>query len=142
MARPPSRDVFAILLKNFIKSFTWLKPKQIFGTLRGTDYFGNTYYEISGDRSIGKRRQRWFEPPQKENFEQEVPAEWESWLRGRREEIPTEEEIKKSVAIMQIKQKNAIEVEKKSGKPTPMTKGIETFPKRPEFEIVPGKPQK
>lgn len=132
----PTRSIWGNVLKLFLNSF---KPRQFRGTLVGTDYFGNKYYEIKADSSIGKRRERWFEPPVKEDFMQEMPAEWESWLRGRRKTVPTEEEIMKNVAIMQIKKRNAIEVDKKGGLMTPMTKGVETFPKRPEYELIPGK---
>lgn len=53
----------------------------------GTDYFGNKYFEIPAQPQIGKRRaERWFEPSEKrdENFDRELTAEWESWLRHRR----------------------------------------------------------
>lgn len=37
------------------------------------------------DSSRGKSKtSRWFEPPEEENHEQEITAEWEAWLRGRR----------------------------------------------------------
>lgn len=51
----------------------------------GEDYFGNKYYEIPANPSIGKRKaSRWFEPADKEAFDQERTAEWDAWLRGRR----------------------------------------------------------
>lgn len=106
----------------------------------GKDYFGNKYFEIPANPSIGKRKaSRWFDPPKKDDFMQEMPAEWEAWLRGRRKEPPSEEEVMKNLAIMQIKKKNAIAVEAKAGKVVPMKKGIETFPRRDEYETVPGK---
>lgn len=136
---PPPRSIIAMIFRNFINSF---KPRQIYGNLKGADYFGNKYYEIPADPARGKRRpSRWFVPPTKDDFEQEMPAEWEAWLRGRRTEPPAEEEVAKNLAIMQMKKQNAVEVEKKAGKMTPMQKGMETFPKRPEYEIMPGKPQ-
>lgn len=63
-----------------------MKPRQIRGNLIGEDYFGNKYFEIPADPRIGKRRaERWFEPAgDREEFERELTAEWESWLRGRR----------------------------------------------------------
>ncbi|KAJ8934405.1 hypothetical protein NQ314_013446 [Rhamnusium bicolor] len=137
MAQQPTRSIWAMIIRNFLNS---LRPRQFRGTLKGSDYFGNKYYEIPANPAIGKRRSsRWFDPPKKEDFMQEMPAEWEAWLRGRRSEPPTEEEVMTNLAIMQTKKKNAIEVEAKAGKMTPMTKGIETFPKRPEYETVPGK---
>lgn len=88
MSKPPaSRSVFQFVWTNFINSF---RPRQIFGNFVGEDYFGNKYYEIPGNRNAGQRRQRWFEPPKLrkegyvEVFDNEITAEWEAWLRGRR----------------------------------------------------------
>lgn len=137
MAQPPSRSIWAMVIRNFLNS---IKPRQFRGNLMGKDYFGNKYFEIPANPSIGKRKaSRWFDPPKKDDFMQEMPAEWEAWLRGRRKEPPSEEEVMKNLAIMQIKKKNAIAVEAKAGKMVPMKKGIETFPRRDEYETVPGK---
>ncbi|XP_044762995.1 NADH dehydrogenase [ubiquinone] 1 alpha subcomplex assembly factor 2 [Coccinella septempunctata] len=135
MAQEPGRRVWMIVLKNFIDSF---KPRQLRGTLKGTDYMGNKYFEIPKS-SNKQRNSRWFQPTEKDNFTQEVPAEWEAWLRGRRREPPTEEEVLKNLAVMKLKQKNAVAVEAKAGKKTPMQKGIETFPSYSEYESVPGR---
>lgn len=76
------RPVLKILFKTFIDSF---RIRQIKGDFKGEDYFGNKFYEIPKDLSKGKSKaSRWFEPPEKENHEQEMTAEWASWLRGRR----------------------------------------------------------
>lgn len=137
MAQPAPRGLIRIILRNFINSF---KPRQIRGIPVGSDYFGNKYYEIPPNPSIGKSRaSRWFEPPEKDDFMQEMPAEWEAWLRGRRKDPPSEHEVMKNLAIMQIKKKNAAEIDKNAGQITPMEKGFESFPKRSEYEIVPGK---
>lgn len=137
MSQPPARSLWGAVLRHFLNS---LKPRQIRGNLKGADYLGNKYYEIPVNSSSTRTRpSRWFEPPQGDDFEHEKPAEWESWLRGRRKEPPTEQEIAQNLAIMQMKKKNAIAVEAKAGKSTPMKKGVETFPVRPEYERVPGK---
>lgn len=87
MAKPPPRSIFQFVWKNFVNS---LRPRQIIGNLVGEDYFGNKYFEIPGNRNAGQRRQRWFEPPglrkrgYEEVFDNEITAEWEAWLRGRR----------------------------------------------------------
>lgn len=140
MSQPPTRDIIKIIFTNILKSFSILKKDQLVGKHIGSDYFGNKYFEIAAERSLGRRRQRWFEPPVKEDFAQEMPAEWESWLRGRRDGPPKEEEVMRNVAIMDMKKQNAIEVEKKAGKATPMVKGYETFPKYSEYERSSGKP--
>lgn len=144
MAQKPTRDLLAIIARNFINS---LKPRKTKGNLVGSDYFGNKYYEIPAEPSIGKRKaSRWFEPVEKEDFEQEMPAEWEAWLRGRRSEPPQEEEVMRNLAIMQMKKKNAAELDAKYVK-TDQTevkkevKGPLSFPKYDEYEIMPGKPR-
>lgn len=139
MSQPQSRSLIAMIFRNFINS---LKPRKIFGDLKGSDYFGNKYFEIPANPSVGKRRaSRWFEPPEKGDFQQELPAEWESWLRHRRKEPPSDEEVMRNYALMLSKKQKAIEVDKKGSLPAPMTKGMETFPQRPDYEVVPGKPR-
>ena len=82
MSQNKSRSLMKILFQNFVNSF---KIRQIKGDFKGEDYFGNKYYEIPASAARGKAKtSRWFEPPEKENHEQEVTAEWEAWLRGRR----------------------------------------------------------
>ncbi|KAK9730514.1 NADH ubiquinone oxidoreductase subunit NDUFA12 [Popillia japonica] len=140
MAQQQSRSILAMIFRNFINS---LKPRQVSGDLKGTDYFGNKYFEIPANPSVGKRRaSRWFEPQEKENFQQEMPAEWEAWLRHRRTEPPTQEEVERNYALMQMKKAKAIEIDKKGGVPAPITKGMETFPKRPDMELTPGQEMK
>ncbi|XP_037960450.1 NADH dehydrogenase [ubiquinone] 1 alpha subcomplex assembly factor 2 [Teleopsis dalmanni] len=144
MANKPSRDLFLNILKNFINSF---RPRQIRGNYIGEDYFGNKYYEIPANPSTGKSKtSRWFEPRDKDAFDQELTAEWEAWLRGRREDPPTREELIQNLQIMEMKKRNAAELEKKFGKKdlqgNPLPKEPETigtFPKYEEYEIVPGK---
>lgn len=137
MAQPAPRGVFRIILRNFLNSF---KPRQFQGTLIGSDYFGNKYYEIPANPSVGSRKpRRWFEPTTQDDFMQEMPAEWESWLRGRRSKPPTEDEMMKNLAIIQMKKKNAVEINKQAGQMTIRETGFESFPKRPDYESVPGK---
>lgn len=129
------------IFKNFWES---LKPRQITGIQVGKDYFGNTYHEIPADPRRGKRRpSRWFTPTDPDAFDQEMPAEWEAWLRGRREAPPTEEEVMKSLALMKLKKKNAAELEekyqtKKLSTLDPPKTGYESFPKYSDYEISPG----
>jgi len=111
----------------------------------GTDVLGNKYYEIPPDPSRGKRRaSRWFEPVIKENFEQDLPAEWQSWLRGRRETPPTVEEIAENTRIMLMKKENAakLEAEKKPSKSLEIEapkKGFDSYPNYgDDYEFHPG----
>lgn len=144
MAKPPSRDIIKIIFQNFFKSF---RPRQIRGNYIGEDYFGNKYYEIPPNPSIGKRKaSRWFEPSDKEAFDQELTAEWEAWLRGRRVEPPTKEELVKNLQIMEMKKRNAAELDAQYGKKdidgklvAPEAETVGTFPKYKEYEIIPRK---
>lgn len=79
-----NKTFITIIFQNFLKS---LRPRQRIGNLMGEDYLGNKYYEIPPQPQIGKRRaERWFEPSgnMDKNFDNELTAEWESWLRHRR----------------------------------------------------------
>lgn len=145
MTQQQGRSILAMILRNFIQS---LRPRKIQGDLVGTDYFGNKYFEIPANPQIGKRKpSRWFEPKLKDDFEQEIPAEWEAWLRGRRNVPPKEEEVLRNLAIMKQKKENAkaSAITETSGNEESMLqreiKGTESFPKYTEYEIMPGKGQ-
>lgn len=82
MAKPP-RSILKFIFTNFINSF---RPRQFQGNFIGEDYFGNKFFEIPAESTMGKRKaERWFVPYGDKNaFDSELTAEWESWLRGRR----------------------------------------------------------
>ncbi|OXA63478.1 NADH dehydrogenase [ubiquinone] 1 alpha subcomplex assembly factor 2 [Folsomia candida] len=138
---PKERDILKMIWTNFIKSF---RPRQITGNLIGKDRFGNQYFEIPPNPSIGKRKaERWFQPTGKnelDHFDKELPAEWESWLRGRRDNPPSEEELVKNQAIALLKKQNAAELEIKHAKPgaPPKEEKMQDFPMYPEYETRPG----
>ncbi|RWS03482.1 mimitin-like protein [Dinothrombium tinctorium] len=82
--------------------------------LVGKDPYGNTYYEIPPDPSRGKRQsRRMYVPAAGKDFEDEIPMEWQAWLRQRRDDPPSEAEILRNVALMELKQKKAREIEEK-----------------------------
>lgn len=85
------RGLFRIIFTEFIRSLT---PKHTKHTCVGVDYMGTKYYEISKTGEyLRKKPNRYFVPKNKDDFEQEMPAEWEAWLRGRRKQPPTEQEV-------------------------------------------------
>ncbi|KAJ8897028.1 hypothetical protein PR048_002374 [Dryococelus australis] len=94
-----------------------------------------------------RRRERWFTPKEKDNFEQEIPAEWEAWLRGRRKEPPQEEEVKRNLVMIEMKKEKAKKIAEReaalrdSSTLEKDVKGMESFPVHKEYEIMPGKPQ-
>lgn len=99
------RDLLKIIFQNFLKS---LRPRQFTGTYMGTDLFGNKYFEIAADPAGGRRKTaRYFEPPEKNDFEHEQSPEWESWLRGRRNDPPSMDEMQKNESFKLMKQKKA-----------------------------------
>lgn len=110
MAGKPTRGLFQIIYKHFVDSF---KPRRLTGDLIGKDYLGNKYYETPR-RADSERTKpaRYFEPAERDNFEQEMPAEWEAWLRYRRREPPSESEVLKNLAMIQTKKKNAAELDR------------------------------
>uniref|UniRef100_A0A336MET1 CSON000606 protein n=1 Tax=Culicoides sonorensis TaxID=179676 RepID=A0A336MET1_CULSO len=142
----PTRNVWGNVFSNFLKSFRTRKPNVVF---RGQDNFGNKYYEILADPDRNRsKKSRWFEPPDKENTGQEISGEWESWLRGRREEPPTEEELARNLAIAQLKKRNALLLEGKADEARGHKivnvdeKGLGSFPQYDEYEVMPGKSKK
>jgi len=137
---PAERDLLKAIWTNFRNS---LRPRQWKGNLVGKDRFGNQFFEIPANPSIGKRKAaRYFKPPGEElqNFDSQMPAEWESWLRGRRDVPPTEEELLSNQAVAEMKKKNAAELEGQRAKPgggdTPqLGDGIQGFPSYPEYHV-------
>ncbi|XP_041975425.1 NADH dehydrogenase [ubiquinone] 1 alpha subcomplex assembly factor 2 [Aricia agestis] len=136
MSNGEHRHLWRIVFRNFINSF---KPRQIRGNEIGKDYIGNKYYEIPAEPNSGRRKpSRWYDPPKGLDFQDPIPAEWEAWLRMRRVEPPTEEEIAKNVAIAEMKKLNAEKIEAQrladgGSLPSPIEKGQQSFPTYKEF---------
>ena len=87
--------------------------------LVGIDYKGNQYYEIEGDhvqeRKLGDvvLGKRYFFPAgeREDEWDEYMPPEWEAWIRYRRIDPPTEEEINLNLAVAYAKQLNAAKLE-------------------------------
>jgi len=116
---------FSRIVRGIIENLTRGKGPQG-GVQVGTDPFGNRYFEIPADPSRGKRRPiRWYDAPntnQKEifgvdiagGFDAKLPAEWESWLRMRRDDPPTFEQVMESLALADLKKRNAAKLDAKN----------------------------
>ncbi|KAF0761208.1 Uncharacterized protein FWK35_00011258 [Aphis craccivora] len=105
---PSERRLWKIVFENFLKSLQpKLKEKPV-----GSDAQGNKYFELQADPQGGRRLpRRWFVPV---NEETGVPTpEWSQWLRGRRDEPPTPEEIAHNEAISNMKKINAENIAEK-----------------------------
>ncbi|XP_067270207.1 NADH dehydrogenase [ubiquinone] 1 alpha subcomplex assembly factor 2 [Pseudorasbora parva] len=79
--------------------------RRTFGVVKehiGTDHFGNKYYNIPEQKSwTGRviRPRRLVEaanPKEFEYMEGNIPSEWDAWIRGRRKQPPTIEELLKN----------------------------------------------
>ncbi|XP_046428844.1 uncharacterized protein LOC124183826 isoform X2 [Neodiprion fabricii] len=77
-------------------------------------------------------------------WQQEVPAEWEAWLRYRRKEPPSDAEVLQSLALMKTKKKNAAELESaleatrsSKSKPAPLPEAI-GFPTYKDYQYPEG----
>lgn len=122
-----------------------IRPREFTGSFMGTDLFGNKYYEKKADPRVGRRKvSRYFEPPEKNAFDQEISPEWEAWLRGRRDDPPTAEELQYNKAFMEMKQQKAQAIEDGIVRPPPQQtlepkRGVESFPTYgDEYEISAG----
>jgi len=155
--------------KVFINFWDSISPRRMFppaGQLIGQDPFGNKYYEVPADPRRGKRTaKRWYETPnhmEKEpgapyglgyntaaGFDAKLPAEWESWLRYRRDDSPSDHEVIRSLALADLKKRNAAELDEKRlqeklaagetvTEPQPMDHEKAYYPKYKEYEIMPG----
>ncbi|XP_012261297.2 NADH dehydrogenase [ubiquinone] 1 alpha subcomplex assembly factor 2 [Athalia rosae] len=134
------RGVFQTIFKHLINSF---KPRRFTGDLVGSDYLGNKYYQHSQHATSEKKLPaRYFVPKIEDNFEQEIPAEWEAWLRHRRKEPPAESEVLRNFAIMKMKKNNAIELDnalrasRAQKQEVAEIHRVTKFPKYPEYENV------
>ncbi|XP_018614931.1 NADH dehydrogenase [ubiquinone] 1 alpha subcomplex assembly factor 2 isoform X1 [Scleropages formosus] len=77
----------------------------------GTDHLGNQYYFIPQQktwtgRTIRAKRLVVSKMTESEYTEGSIPSEWDAWIRGRRKDPPTLEELEKNMHYReQIKQK-------------------------------------
>lgn len=117
---PTERRLWKIAFKNFMKS---IMPK-VKETPVGSDAQGNKYFETPADPQGGRRLpRRWFVPIDEETG---VPTpEWSQWLRGRRAEPPTTEEIAYNEAISDMKKINSKKIEEKFRLPDSNSNEIE-----------------
>ncbi|XP_047447265.1 NADH dehydrogenase [ubiquinone] 1 alpha subcomplex assembly factor 2 isoform X1 [Mugil cephalus] len=96
--------------------------RRTFGIIRehvGTDHLGNKYYFVPEQKSWTGRPVRAKRMVEVANItecdyvEGSIPMEWDAWIRGRRKEPPSIEELLKNEAYREQIKIKAIEVEKK-----------------------------
>ncbi|XP_054723135.1 NADH dehydrogenase [ubiquinone] 1 alpha subcomplex assembly factor 2-like [Uloborus diversus] len=102
------RSVWRLLWSNMRQSLKILPVK---GKLVGEDHLGNRYFEGFRDPKVSSRPvSRWFVPKDGE-WQQNLPAEWEAWIRGRRLQPPTQEEVEMNLAIAKTKKLKGDQIE-------------------------------
>ncbi|KAI4820326.1 NADH dehydrogenase [ubiquinone] 1 alpha subcomplex assembly factor 2 [Pseudochaenichthys georgianus] len=96
--------------------------RRTFGIVRehvGTDHVGNTYYQIPEQKTWTGRLVRArrmvvaANVTEYEYVEGSIPMEWDSWIRGRRKEPPSVEELLKNQSYRDNIKIKAREVEEK-----------------------------
>ncbi|XP_029432424.1 NADH dehydrogenase [ubiquinone] 1 alpha subcomplex assembly factor 2 isoform X1 [Rhinatrema bivittatum] len=110
-----SRHIIIIKLsfQPYPTDMSWLRAllQKTFGLVRhhvGSDQFGNKYYYIPQQRTwTGQtiRERRTVEAVHKKAYEYEewqIPLEWEAWIRGKRKDPPTIEEILKNETYREV----------------------------------------
>ncbi|XP_053975698.1 NADH dehydrogenase [ubiquinone] 1 alpha subcomplex assembly factor 2 [Hylaeus volcanicus] len=131
------RGVMQLIWKSFVSS---LRPAMRH-KLIGEDYCGTKYYEIPVPTNSTKKVYRYFVPVNKDDFDQELPTEWESWLRYRRRDPPSKEEIETNYEIAMTKKQNALQIKAKYSSSVSETsklevpkKGQQSFPTYEEYK--------
>ncbi|XP_012283464.1 NADH dehydrogenase [ubiquinone] 1 alpha subcomplex assembly factor 2 [Orussus abietinus] len=106
------RGVFRLIFRDFFNSLKTLYSPRT-NKLVGEDFLGTKYYEQTVKKGGGRKKPaRSFVTETEDDFDQEIPAEWEAWLRHRRAEPPTEEEVLANYKLSLTKKKNAVLLEK------------------------------
>ncbi|CDS41357.1 expressed conserved protein [Echinococcus multilocularis] len=143
---------------------------EVEGRLVGTDAMGNRYFEAEPDRDSevphrAARPKRFFLVPGQKSIEDSwvqldtelsrLPSEWDAWLRHRRADPPTLEEIERNTKAAQIRaikgreseekfreelRRRAVEKGEKSSKLSSSSRNKEDvpFPRHPGLEVTPG----
>ncbi|EIN10482.1 NDUFA12-domain-containing protein [Punctularia strigosozonata HHB-11173 SS5] len=78
-------------------SYWWRNLQYIgdakYGALKGTDQFGNKYYENLNPEEEVPGRHRWVDFAQHDFNATQVPPEWHSWLSHIRKDPPSEDPV-------------------------------------------------
>ncbi|XP_056448971.1 NADH dehydrogenase [ubiquinone] 1 alpha subcomplex assembly factor 2 isoform X2 [Gadus chalcogrammus] len=94
-------------IAGLLKRTFWIVREHV-----GSDHLGNNYYMIpqqktwTGRSVRAKRMVETANPNEYEYMEGSIPSEWDAWIRGRRKEPPSIEELLKNERYrVEIKQK-------------------------------------
>lgn len=84
-------------------------------TYVGRDHLGNHYYEKYQPNHQFRKNQRYFIKEKVESFDElvdatHVPPAWDAWLRFRRKEPPSTEEVEEGEEYYKIQQERAAQL--------------------------------
>ncbi|KAK6188746.1 hypothetical protein SNE40_004861 [Patella caerulea] len=143
-----------ILKKLFMNYKAVLKGARTNGMLKGSDHFGNKYFEkVYNDEK--RRPSRWIEAEDEDQSKvPDIPTEWDAWLRLKRQEPPTQQEVDRNYMLMLRTQKRAEDLKAKDlesrlpaaddGEQKHITTNVEPeqdrtqFPTYDDLEVRPG----
>ncbi|XP_064626769.1 NADH dehydrogenase [ubiquinone] 1 alpha subcomplex assembly factor 2-like [Lineus longissimus] len=109
MSRRPG--YFGQFLQRIKKSFVIYRTSEKYV---GEDHLGNKYFEIQKDEKSGVKAKRSYKAHTEDpTAVGDIPTEWDSWLRWRRNDPPMQEEIDKNYAMMMARQARAQEQDMK-----------------------------
>lgn len=107
----------------------------------GRDDAGFTYYETPADPARGIRRpRRSFTGRNEDSWSDPMPAEWEAWLRYRRDDPPTPEEIYANMELAANRKRLGDESNRKlstTKEPPRSTTVFDRYPHRKDYEPTP-----
>lgn len=127
-----TKNLFILGVKQFFKSRKLTdQAKQAYV---GKDHLGNHYYEADKPNAP-RRHQRYFERKELGDATDivdlsKVPPAWDAWLRFRRRDPPTEEEILESEEYFATQQA-AAKLKDKESEPAPNLNQSKSLKKRP-----------
>ncbi|KAG7264432.1 hypothetical protein CRUP_011912 [Coryphaenoides rupestris] len=96
--------------------------RRTFGIVRehvGSDHLGNQYYKVPEQRTWAgrnvraKRMVEAANPKEYQYMEGSIPTEWDAWIRGRRKDPPSIEELLKNERYREQVKHKACEAEKR-----------------------------
>ncbi|RWS23659.1 uncharacterized protein B4U80_09640 [Leptotrombidium deliense] len=107
------RGILAAIWNGLFKGIANPPKTMADGVFKGKDHWGTEYYEIPANPKVGKYKPKrmFMNAKYEDEVDVEIPMEWQSWLRMRRDDPPTQEEIDRNYAIMQQKKINAAKIE-------------------------------
>ena len=110
------------------------------GFVAGKDHLGNTYYESPADPSRGIRKpKRWFVGVDEDSWSNPMPAEWEAWLRYRRDQAPTPDEVFANMQLAEQRAKAGEEASQRLSTKAPSKSDsiFERYPRHQDYKSSP-----